>query len=94
MTKLCKTSIRKALRRSWDSNGYEDVNDDWQACIRRNGSWLGTPPMCPYEVVLWHVDSGFELRFGVGGCTSMTEYLDYATERLMERLREEVRKAA
>jgi len=85
---LCKTNIRKALRKSWDTNGFEDVNDDWQACIQRNYSFLGVPPMCPFEVVLWNWRTEYEIRFSVGGCTSMTEYVDYATERILARLDE------
>lgn len=84
---LCKTNIRRALRESWRNDGtYEDVTDEWQACIRRNYPYLGIAPMAAYVVELWNWVTGTSIEFAVGGCTCMTEYVNYSTECLMRRL--------
>ena len=84
---FCKTNIRKALRKSWDNHGtVESVNDDWRVCIHRAYSWLGVPPMASYTVTVWQLSTGYRDEFSVGGCTSMTEYLDYTTTCIMRHL--------
>lgn len=80
---VCKTNIKNALRKSWDTGMYEDVNDEWAVCISRNGSYLGVAPMCGYHVRLWNYETGEDMWTNVGGCTSMTEYVEYATQCLM-----------
>ena len=89
---LCKTNIKRALRKSWDTEGYVDVCDEWQACIYRSHGWCGVAPMTSHEVILWNWVTEREVRLGIGGCASMTETIEYATERLMAHVNE--RKAA
>jgi hypothetical protein len=84
MKTVCKTNIKAALRKSWDTGMYEDVTDEWAVRISRNGSYLGVAPMCDFHVRLWNYDTGEELWTNVGGCTSMTEYVEYATQCLMQ----------
>lgn len=81
---VCKTNVMNALRKSWGTGDYEDVNDEWMAEFGRNHSYLGVAPMCGYHVRLWNHETGEELFTNVGGCTSMTEYVEYATACLMQ----------
>jgi len=85
---VCRTNIKNALRKSWDTGTYEDVNDEWMAEFGRNHSYLGVAPMCGYNVRLWNHETGEELFTNVGGCTSMTEYVEYATQCLMQMWKE------
>lgn len=72
-----KTNIRKALRASYDRQTYEDVNDEWQACIYHGRETYA---------VLWNWKREVSLKTGsIMGCESMTELIRYATELLLKR---------
>lgn len=87
MRTVCKTNIRKALRKSYDSNRYEDVNDEWMAEMEYYVGWSVGP-----RAVLWNHETGEQIHTGVlVGCTSMTDMLTFATDLLM---RDYERKAA
>lgn len=66
------TNIYKALRKSYDSNLYEPVNDNWRAGFD-----------CFGRAVLFN--DYYEVRTGaIYGCTSMTDQLRFATSLLLE----------
>lgn len=70
---VCKTNIRKALRRSIDTNHYESVNDEW------NVYDLGS------RVELWNHVTGKSLYTNhILCCESMSEYVDFATELILK----------
>lgn len=80
MKHLNKTNIRKALRKSWDDSDYHEVGDDWLARVERGS--INEPRMR-----LWNITTGDEVRTGwMYECTSMTEYLDWGTELLCEKV--------
>ena len=81
---VCKTNIRKALRKSLleaERNHwfFEDVADTWQVGI-------GFPNyQGVYEAELWNWDTEETLAVTFSGCYSFTEVIEYGTARLMER---------
>lgn len=89
---VCKTNIRNALRKSWDSGNYEDVTDEWMIEFGRNGSYLDVAPMCERHVRMWNCETGEELFTNVGGCCSMTEYVNFATDCVLRMWDERERK--
>lgn len=73
---VCYTNIYNALRKSYDSGRYEGVNDDWSVLAR--DPW-GRAELHSYE-------HGKTLRTGtVIGCTSMTDFLKFASQLLLEK---------
>lgn len=88
MSHINQTRVRKAIRRSWDTSEFEPIDDEWWVRICNNSSFLGIPPMAEKRVTLSNADTGDSIDFAVGGCTSMTEYVDYATECLLRRYHE------
>ena len=80
MRTVCKTNVFNALRKSYGTGRYEDVNDEWMAemeyCVGWNIGWRAR---------LWNHETGEEHRTGyLMCCTSMTDMLRFATELLMD----------
>lgn len=72
--RVCYTNIYKALRKSYDSGNYEDVNADW--------SVLASDPWG--RAVLHSYEYDKTIRTGsISGCTSMTDFLKFAASILM-----------
>ena len=77
MRHLNKTNIRKALRKSYDDQNYYEVTDEW--CARFEWTYCGER-----RARLWNIETGEERRTGaLLMCSSMTELIDFATERLL-----------
>ena len=69
------TNVYAALRKAYDSDLYEHVNDEWMAGFD-----------CFGRAVLY--DDYHHIRTGtIIGCTSMTDLLRYATQLLMREYR-------
>lgn len=82
--RVCYTNIYKALRKSYDSGNYEDVNADW--------SVLASDPWG--RAVLHSYEYDKTIRTGsIVGCTSMTDYLKFATSILMSNYNDWAAKA-
>ena len=75
MKHVNKTNIYDALRRAYDSEDYERINDDWVAYF---DAWD--------RAVLWNDTYNEGIRTGsISGCTSMTDLLRFATSLLLEQ---------
>ena len=73
------TNVRTALRRSWDTQRYEDVNDEWSASIefRQN---VGV------RAHLWSAETGEEFHTPWYILwDSMTDLMRTATSRLLSK---------
>lgn len=72
---ICKTNIYKALRKSYDSGQYEPVTDDWYAIASDEFG----------RAKLYNFDTYDHVKTGtIIGCTSMSDYLRFATGLLEE----------
>ena len=86
---VCKTNIKKALRKSWDTQNYEDVTDEW--AVRWGGAFFGgrgAGMFCDCSVRMWNYETGEEMKTNIGGCTSMTDHIEFATECLLRMYNE------
>lgn len=75
---VCKTNIHKALRRSWDTHDYEDVNDEWMASVYVH------PFTGAVQAMLWNWSDGTTWRTPTIWALSMTEALRMATMHLLD----------
>ena len=77
MKTVCKTNIKNALRRSWDTNDFEEVNDDWAAWVERKG--------CNgFQAVIFNYETGQTWRTPKIWALSMTECIRMATAHLLD----------
>ena len=81
---VCKTNIRKALRRAYDSGARESVNIDWDVWFGPNVGGM----FCDCSVVMEHNVTGERFHHNIGGCANMTELIDFCTEVLMKHWNE------
>lgn len=71
---FCKTNLRKAMRKSWDTCSDEMVCDDWSVWV---GRWS--------NVTIYNLDTGESFSSpNIWGCYSMTEFIDYTLPMMME----------
>ena len=72
---VCKTNIYKALRESYDTGQYVEVNDSWYAIASDEFG----------RAKLYNFDTYAEVKTRtIMGCTSMSDYLRFATRLLDE----------
>lgn len=81
MKTVCKTNIRKALRKAYDTGASEPVNIDWDVWFGPNRGGM----FCDCSVTMENNKTGERLFSNIGGCTSMTELIDFCTEILMKK---------